>query len=89
MQRWMCALALVGCLLVGCKSSGDTAQGDAGANANVEAKTCVCETAQKDDGWCDHCGKGYVGGKEVACKGCVESAKSGTECQECANKKAQ
>ncbi|MCA8921878.1 MAG: hypothetical protein KDD82_08720 [Planctomycetes bacterium] len=65
--------------------------GGCGSSEKAEpAKTeCVCETAKAENGWCESCGVGYVGGEKMECKACVdknmETAGAG-KCEACAAK---
>jgi len=77
------SLVLVGALafcFVGCSSSEKT---------EAPATDCVCETAKTENGWCDKCSVGYVGGNKMECHACVdknmETADAGP-CDACAAK---
>ncbi|MEZ6185333.1 MAG: hypothetical protein R3F62_10035 [Planctomycetota bacterium] len=66
--------------LVGCSSSEKAENGQA---------QCTCETAKAEDGWCEACNAGYVGGEKMECKDCYaknhETAGAGP-CEACAAK---
>jgi len=41
----------------------------------------TCQSVEKSGtGWCDHCGKGMVGGKAVDCHGCYDAMTGGAAC---------
>ena len=75
-------VGLLGLGLVGCQTSSSTAPQAAKAGG-----CAVCAAGKAGQAvWCDHCGKGFVGGKPTKCKGCVTAASGGPACQACARK---
>ncbi len=72
-------------LLLLLSSPMNQAPAHGGSHHSGHSRCLDCDRAIRCNGWCQRCGVGYVGGREIPCKGCHHAvcSEDGGWCESC------